>query len=847
MDLVINKLRTTVSSALPGNPVSREFDLENQVGSSGPGLLWKLYAATKKSSKEPATVWIFEKKLVDRFCKRERELIIEKLKQGVANLTRLRHPRILSVVHPLEDSRESLGFATEPIFTSLANALGRTTNLTGPQLDRLNNFTFTETELKYGVIQICEALTFVHRDGKRFHLNVSPESIVVNRLGSWKLCGFEFACDGNEVEWVNTPPWQSSIPSLCQPNLDYCAPEVVIEGKGYALSDMFSVGMLLYTLYNHGISALDCHESYGAYREAVKKLKPLSPAKLSNIPAGIKDYVKMLLQPDVDVRPDSHELLKVPFFDDANVACLKSLDDLYQMDNLSRSKFYRNLPNAIKNLPPRINLHRVFPQLSEEFSNKNMVPFVLPSILLIIDMSSRADVTTYILPRFKPVLAINEPIQVVQVLLQNLGILVAKLSPSDFKTYALPILNSALDSNVTPILELCLRSLPDVAQLMDFSILKSNILPRLKKVYARVDLVNIRLEILICIAKLLEFLDKWSVMDDVLAFLPEIRSREPKVLVALLAIYRISFSHKKLGVSLDCLTSKCIPHLLQLSMDLNLTPLQYSAFADLLREMFVAIETEQRAKLVELHSVGEDAAALVSPSLNLDGTASEMVDSIMLILTDVIFSPKHLLSGGNKSAPKSPISDDLAEAFSMDPSKSTQQLSSTSQKQPMSLEAKKRAVTEFEQLERMKQQPNLLTPQAAPTPKTKPLPTDLTDTLINSNLALDWSRSTTQPPTFQPMAPNPAAPMFANFLTPQRQQQPNYFVQNPTIPCFNGSSTFPQRIPNQLPPASTTYGRPQAPANFIQPIPASQASSNNNHNSVNPPALSKSDIMDLLG
>lgn len=103
----------------------------------------------------------------------------------------------------------------------------------------------------------------------------------------------------------------------------------------------------------------------------------------------------------------------------------------------------------------------------------------------------------------------------------------------------------------------------------------------------------------------------------------------------------------------------------------------------------------------------------------------------MLSLTDVTFSPKHLLSGGNKSAPKSPISNELAEAFSMDPSKSTQQPSSTSQKQPMSLEAKKRAVTEFEQLERMKQQPNLLTPQAAPTPKTKPPPTDLTGNCSN--------------------------------------------------------------------------------------------------------------------
>ena len=85
-----------------------------------------------------------------------------------------------------------------------------------------------------------------------------------------------------------------------------------------------------------------------------------------------------------------------------------------------------------------------------------MIPFVLPSILQIIDLVSREDVATYIMPRFRHVLAVNEPIQVVQVLLQNLSILVAKLSPADFKTYALPVLNSALDSNATPILVRCL-------------------------------------------------------------------------------------------------------------------------------------------------------------------------------------------------------------------------------------------------------------------------------------------------------------------------------------------------------------------------------------------------------
>ena len=41
-----------------------------------------------------------------------------------------------------------------------------------------------------------------------------------------------------------------------------------------------------------------------------------------------------------------------------------------------------------------------------------MIPFVLPSILQIIDLVSRDDVAAYIMPRFKHVLAINEPVQV---------------------------------------------------------------------------------------------------------------------------------------------------------------------------------------------------------------------------------------------------------------------------------------------------------------------------------------------------------------------------------------------------------------------------------------------------
>lgn len=67
--------------------------------------MWKIYSGYKKSTKQEAAIFVFEKKQLDKWSKRDRENMIETLKKGVSQLTRLRHPRILTVQHPLEESR----------------------------------------------------------------------------------------------------------------------------------------------------------------------------------------------------------------------------------------------------------------------------------------------------------------------------------------------------------------------------------------------------------------------------------------------------------------------------------------------------------------------------------------------------------------------------------------------------------------------------------------------------------------------------------------------------------------------------------------------------------------------
>lgn len=125
--------------------------------------------------------------------KSDREAVLECLRRGIAQLTKLRHPQVLTVQHPLEESRDSLAFATEPVFASLANVLGKTDNV--PQLlaSKLENYKLHDIEIRYGLLQLGEGLAFLHADVKLLHGNLCPESIIVNSHGAWKIFGFDFS------------------------------------------------------------------------------------------------------------------------------------------------------------------------------------------------------------------------------------------------------------------------------------------------------------------------------------------------------------------------------------------------------------------------------------------------------------------------------------------------------------------------------------------------------------------------------------------------------------------------------------------------------------------------------
>lgn len=117
---------------------------------------------------QECSVFLFEKRCAEKLHKPKRkENVTELLRSSVRQLERYRHPKILKVISPIEECADTLAFASEPVYASLANILAfqeGNANHTGithtgsqqpnPRPTHPREYNFLDIEYKYGILQV---------------------------------------------------------------------------------------------------------------------------------------------------------------------------------------------------------------------------------------------------------------------------------------------------------------------------------------------------------------------------------------------------------------------------------------------------------------------------------------------------------------------------------------------------------------------------------------------------------------------------------------------------------------------------------------------------------------------
>uniref|UniRef100_A0A0K0EI18 Protein kinase domain-containing protein n=1 Tax=Strongyloides stercoralis TaxID=6248 RepID=A0A0K0EI18_STRER len=611
----VSQVAAQASKVLPGNPITREYDVKELIATAGPGLLWKIHSGYKRSTKQKCAVWFFEKNDIEKWPKEEREQFLNIIRKNVLTLTRIRHNRILIVEHGIEESRESIAFCTEPIFASLENIFRPTNVLLNPDL---KDYELEGLEIRHGLFQLGEALSFLHNDLKMVHRNICPESIIINERGAWKLGCFEFSCNevlnsqniGNTVSFPSLN-WDQQKINATQANLNFMAPEHINQKECYSSSDMFSLGVLSYACFNQGKPIFEHKNNLHTFKTNSKKLEEITTTHVAKIPAEFQNDVKKCCALNPVFRPDCAQFTRLVYFDTIQIKTLTYLENLMQMDHNQKIVFFKGLLQVFNTFPKRTLFQKVLPFLSSEFSTHQLIPFILPSIFQIADMANNTEFSRYILPPLIPVFSIQKPYQIALLLLQKMELFLKKTPENDIKKHVLPLLYNSLLSETVRIQELCLSNIPAIGKLVDRDIMKNQLLPRILKLITDGSVISIKIQALLCLAKLMPNLEHWMVSDQIIPTLSKVTCKEPGVLMAILGVYKLAFESEKFGISRELIARNALPFLISTSIENTLNLSQFEGFILLIKQMLSKMESEQRSRLQQL-SAGQEEQRAVS-------------------------------------------------------------------------------------------------------------------------------------------------------------------------------------------------------------------------------------------
>ncbi|PSN73096.1 hypothetical protein BS50DRAFT_542452 [Corynespora cassiicola Philippines] len=694
--------------------INSNYSLSPQPTSySGP---WKVYDAKKKSTGKPASVFVFEKKALEppgggslggrsgaSALKRTHEEVVERLKKEASSLARLRHPSILELVEPVEETRGGgLMFATEPVTASLAGLLqekdeqeksggvgGRRSRYVIEESDgqkRRRELEIDELEIQKGLLQIAKGLEFLHESAGLVHANLTPDAIFINAKSDWKISGLGFSSPPeNSNKPTSVAPislsevlnYDARLPRHVQLNLDYTSPDFVMDGNVTPAADMFSLGMMIISLYNSPHrSPMEFNGSQSSYKRAFSAQSSV-PNKNNNFMCSQpmpRDVINGVLDRLITRRPASRlsarEFQEAQYFDNILVSTIRFLDSIAAKTPNEKSQFMRGLPRILNQFPKSVLEKKVLPALLEETKDRELLALVLQNVFKIVMMlpSGKRSFVEKVIPKLRETfLSGAAPTGVkgvvqdrdslkeagLMVVLENISVAAENTGGKEFKDDILPIINYALESPTHSLVDAALRTLPIALPILDFSTIKNELFPVIATIFAKTSSMGIKIRGLEAFKTLcgggmeepdgfqgdgltgvvevpkakssnVSILDKYTIQEKVVPLLRGIKTKEPAVMMAALDVFKAIGNQ----VDSDFLAIDVLPILWQFSLGPLLNLQQFQAYMGLIKSLSARVENEQTRKLQELGANNAPATTRnefmsfggISTTNGLDGT-----------------------------------------------------------------------------------------------------------------------------------------------------------------------------------------------------------------------------------
>ncbi|KAI7868246.1 kinase-like domain-containing protein, partial [Spinellus fusiger] len=524
--------------------------------------------------------------------------VYEQLKKEASHLARLRHPSILEVVEPVTESRSSIVFVTEPLVGALSHLLKGT--------DKKMDLPWMNwRQIQKGLLQVGKGLMFL-KDANVVHHNLTPEAVFVNAKGDWKIGGLGFGIFLNtatEAEKDDGHDFSDGLPEQCYIDMDYAAPEFVMKNEIHQANDVFSLGCLAYTIHNKGVSLLQTFNNTRTYE---RKIKALDSLDYSKVPPHLQGVMRQMLALHPSQRLTLEAFQNSKYFDNLLVSTMKFMESFPEKTREEKAQFMKGLARVLGQFSDRVVKRKILPTLLEELKDHPLLPYTVPNILLITQQLTQKEFCDLILPSLKPVFLIRDPPQNMIVLLEKLDVFQQKTPRETFRDDVMPLMYAALETPVPAVQEKALRILPSLCDSLDYTIIKGSLFQRVQALFVQTTILSVKVSTLICFHAMIKTVDKFTMQEKLLPLLENIKTKEPAVMLATLAVY------DEMGKYLEkeLIATQILPQLWKMSFGPLLNIDQFKKFMKTIKELTLRVEEAHVKHLQQVRSLEEQTKSV---------------------------------------------------------------------------------------------------------------------------------------------------------------------------------------------------------------------------------------------